>query len=377
MPTKEIVDKTIAVRWGGKDLVLPRGGDLKNFIIDYDCCFLCNKNRSRKNKEHVIPKWLIKECSLNATYMHLPQGMSHPVSTYKVPICKECNTILGRELEVPVSQAFKMGFEQVDLMARSRDPRLYAWMSFLYLKTHYKDMFVRNYKRSGVANNHLGADIDWSKFSNAHSIVRAFTLGIGICPTAIGSLKAIRIKEDLPIPFMYKDNLEYPCNFIRVKDVAVICSFNDLGAAGYYLRPYLERLDEPSPYLQAASLYNEYILANLRLYGQWDLAHDFFYDGSVKIVGCIGKPIGVRQLPGDLRSKILEQMIIPFALQVGLSKQTIRALVGGVRLGSVAFLPDFALQSKDGHEFPVRWQRGQDLLPMERIAGADQDDSTC
>lgn len=58
------------------------------------------------NKEHVFPKWLLKRTNCLKDYLDSPYGKI-PGDQLTVPLCEDCNTQLGQELEVPVSRVFE------------------------------------------------------------------------------------------------------------------------------------------------------------------------------------------------------------------------------------------------------------------------------
>jgi hypothetical protein len=71
-----------------------------------DRCAGCNRSNVPMNKEHVFPQWLISRTGTHATGIRWggKRGVSALAATF--PLCTECNSAFGRELESPTSILF-------------------------------------------------------------------------------------------------------------------------------------------------------------------------------------------------------------------------------------------------------------------------------
>ena len=69
-------------------------------------CVACGATEPKMNKEHFWPEWLIERTgTANTTVRFTPEKRINPKSLV-VPLCVDCNTAFGRELEAPVSRIF-------------------------------------------------------------------------------------------------------------------------------------------------------------------------------------------------------------------------------------------------------------------------------
>lgn len=57
------------------------------------------------NKEHIFPQWLLERTNSKKDMINSPYGKI-PADKYTIPLCEECNSQLGHELEDPVSRIF-------------------------------------------------------------------------------------------------------------------------------------------------------------------------------------------------------------------------------------------------------------------------------
>lgn len=69
-------------------------------------CIACDGIGKRMNKEHLFPKWLILRTKTHKTKIRWHEGKKIPGLAATLPICEECNTLFGAELESPVAQIF-------------------------------------------------------------------------------------------------------------------------------------------------------------------------------------------------------------------------------------------------------------------------------
>lgn len=84
-------------------------------IVRGGCCFICGESPNEKefNNEHIIPDWLLKKFDLHSENIILPNKTKILYGNYKVPCCKECNTVLGKVIEEPMSILIKQAPDSV------------------------------------------------------------------------------------------------------------------------------------------------------------------------------------------------------------------------------------------------------------------------
>lgn len=68
-------------------------------------CICCEETGKEMNQEHLYPRWLLKRTHTEQDLFNSPNGKI-PAISLTVPLCKDCNSQLGRELEKPVSLIF-------------------------------------------------------------------------------------------------------------------------------------------------------------------------------------------------------------------------------------------------------------------------------
>lgn len=70
-----------------------------------DKCICCEESGKLMNKEHIFPLWLLERTNNCDILLNSPYGKI-PGSKYTIPLCKECNSELGKKLESNVSRVF-------------------------------------------------------------------------------------------------------------------------------------------------------------------------------------------------------------------------------------------------------------------------------
>jgi hypothetical protein len=69
-------------------------------------CVACERSGVRINKEHIFPRWLILKTNTNNTGIRWGPNRKLPALRATLPLCCECNSDFGKELEKPVSIIF-------------------------------------------------------------------------------------------------------------------------------------------------------------------------------------------------------------------------------------------------------------------------------
>lgn len=85
-----------------KEIHLPNEPTLKHFK---DRCVCCERTGQKMNKEHIFPKWLLQHTNTRKDMFNWIYGKI-PADQVTVPLCGECNSKLGTELEGPVKTVF-------------------------------------------------------------------------------------------------------------------------------------------------------------------------------------------------------------------------------------------------------------------------------
>lgn len=70
-----------------------------------DKCVCCEQSGKKMNKEHIFPQWLLRRTKTEKDIIPSPYG-EMPAGRLTVPLCEDCNSELGKNLETPVSKVF-------------------------------------------------------------------------------------------------------------------------------------------------------------------------------------------------------------------------------------------------------------------------------
>jgi len=94
-----------------------------NDICLGDCCFICGAKQEEKqfNNEHILPEWLLRRLNLFDRTIVLPNRAEVQYGRYTVPCCAECNSLMGDEIERPLSEAISGGLDAlIELIKKTR-----------------------------------------------------------------------------------------------------------------------------------------------------------------------------------------------------------------------------------------------------------------
>lgn len=95
-------EKAVSVLKNKNDIHLPSKPTLKHFK---DQCVCCERTGQKMNREHIFPKWLLQHTNTRKDMFGWIYGKV-PADQATVPLCEECNSKLGTELEGPVRTIF-------------------------------------------------------------------------------------------------------------------------------------------------------------------------------------------------------------------------------------------------------------------------------
>ena len=188
-----------------------------------ECCFICLAHPGKKpfNDEHVLPNWILGWQKLHGQSINLPDGSKHPYSSYKLPCCQACNTMMGKLFENPISHLFKTSIATAlhGPGGSERAMRLFQWMSLIFVKVHLLDRKLYGEGRAGF---------DWIDIHHPYSVARAFTSGVGLSSHILGSMWLLELPQDDDAePFDYIDVTRSQTMMLRVGRNACIAVLND------------------------------------------------------------------------------------------------------------------------------------------------------
>ena len=79
-------------------------------------CLICCEPLNGKvaNREHVLPKWILRKYDLYDKEITLPHDYkARQYGGHTMPCCKDCNSLLGKKLEQPVRQLTQGGYAKL------------------------------------------------------------------------------------------------------------------------------------------------------------------------------------------------------------------------------------------------------------------------
>jgi hypothetical protein len=238
-------------------------------IVAGDDCFICGADPKIKdfNDEHIIPKWILKRFGLFDKEIILPNGDKKKYTNYRVPCCVECNSLLGRNVETPISKLLDGDFATVS--SRLTDEAidlLFVWTTLVFLKTHLKDQAVRIEKDRRKGDAVIGDGYDWPTMHHIHAVARsAYTnarLGVGV----VGSIRLYEIEDDLTTEtFDYVDFTLDHTFVVRIGSVGIVATLTDAGAADHAWSERLSVINGPISEIQLREIGAMFACANRNL----------------------------------------------------------------------------------------------------------------
>ena len=205
-------------------------------ICQGDACFICGAWPGERefNDEHIVPKWILRRYDLFNRGITLPTGEHRKYAGYKVPCCEPCNTLLGREIETPVSKL--LDGDPSTVLARLQDDRarelLFVWICLLFLKVHLKDAQVPVHRDRRRGEARIGDDYDWTDLHHVHQVARSPFTRASVMPEVIGSLQVFEIAlTTTEGDYDYMDFTDAQTVLVRVGGLGIVATLNDSTAA--------------------------------------------------------------------------------------------------------------------------------------------------
>jgi hypothetical protein len=234
-------------------------------VVQGSACFVCTHPIGLETREHIIPKWLQRYADISSDSITLPNGSRFRYDKYTVPCCEKCNASLGANVEAPISRAVSEGYESFVTFSQSNREVLFAWLNLLLVKTHLKDLSLREVKDLRVDKGLIADRYNWLDFHHAHAIARAALYGIEVLPEVIGSITIFPVIEfEKAGKFDYRDHSPSDSIFLRINDIAIISILNDTGKVAEMAAPRIP-LEKAPNLFQTAEILTEYQAASVHL----------------------------------------------------------------------------------------------------------------
>jgi hypothetical protein len=222
--------------------------DFMNDIVKGNCCFICGAQPGIKqfNDEHIIPDWILRKFDLYNRQITLPNGTFIKYGKYKVPCCLECNSELGKNIEVPISELLKKSYNEVVDEIKMDDTiyqTLFRWVCLIYLKTHLKDSTLLMERDRRKDAGKIGDYYDWSNMHHIHCKARLYYTGAIVQKEVYGTILVIpAFIHDKEEAFDYIDNLGANSVMIQMGEICIIAVLNDSQAGGSAFHHQFEKI---------------------------------------------------------------------------------------------------------------------------------------
>jgi hypothetical protein len=234
-----------------------------------DCCFICGSTPAQKpfNNEHIIPEWVLRRYDLFHKVIRLPNDVNIRYDRYTVPCCAECNAMMGRLIEEPISEVIQGGINAINaFIKRGHGLVMFVWMGLMFLKTHLKDRALRFHLDARRNDQKIADGYEWEHLFHVHSICRCFYTECSVEPEAIGSFLVIPVKSKAPAdPFDFADLYLAQTMILRLDDIGLAVVFNDSCGAMSYFRRKVHKITGPVSELQLREIMVELAFLNLHL----------------------------------------------------------------------------------------------------------------
>lgn len=223
-------------------------------VVNGGCCFICGAARGSKtfNDEHIIPRWVLRRFALFDKSITLPSGERRTYDRYKVPCCKDCNSLLGERIEGPVSKLLDGGYDEVRsaLLERGNE-LLFTWLALLFFKNHLKDLTVGLDRNPMKSQGNIGAFYDWGSFHHVHAIARSPYTRASLLPGVVGSLCVYEIKDGRNVDaFDYLTFSFAQVVMVRLGSIGMVAVLDDAGGAAQAWEQKLSLIDAPISEIQ-------------------------------------------------------------------------------------------------------------------------------
>ena len=234
-------------------------------ICNTDNCFVCGieNNKTIFNDEHVIPRWILKRYDLFGKNISLPNNKKFKYGKYKISCCKECNSLLGDNLEKKISEGFAGTYnDSVTFFDQNRE-LVFIWVCLLYIKTHLRD---RSFKYDFQSDKKIGDDYEWGELHHIYCMARSVYTEIDIDKSVYGSMYIFPCAEyDWDESYDYIDLYGTGTVLIRLGNICIITVLNDSKLVGQLVKKKIDKITGKLNHIQMRELYARITYENLKI----------------------------------------------------------------------------------------------------------------
>ncbi|MFA9375577.1 MAG: hypothetical protein ACERKZ_02370 [Lachnotalea sp.] len=189
----------------------------------YDKCFLCGTplNVGNYTQEHIYPKWLQRQFDLWNKDLILLNGSKIKYKSLKIPCCNKCNKILSKEIEKPIKEAVKRGYDEFKNLDNDI---IFKWLNKLSYAMLFKELSLR----IDVSNN-----IYTPEMLKEHKMQFTFlksTISKAEYINKPYSVLIFKIKQNEQFPYWASDNTFNKTFFMILNDIGIIAHLMDNGS---------------------------------------------------------------------------------------------------------------------------------------------------
>ena len=195
-------------------------------------CFLCGKNIAEGDdtKEHVFPKWLLKQFGLWDRKIELLNTSTMPYRKLVIPCCQECNNEHLSKVEQDVKSNFYKGAEALRAMDRRT---LMLWVLKIFFGLLYREVFLPLDRKDKSAGSIVPSE-EMEQFQLLHYMLQACRVPMSfqqMDSDIPASLYVFKVQEPSldSYKFDFKDNLRARTMYMRMGKVGILAAF-DMGA---------------------------------------------------------------------------------------------------------------------------------------------------
>lgn len=237
-----------------------------NDIVNGGCCFICGAEPGSKvfNDEHIIPRWVLRRFGLFDRSITLATGEKRTYDRYKVPCCKECNSLLGERIETPVSKLLDGSYDQVmEKLHENGNELLFTWLTLLFFKNHLKDLTVALDRNPMKSEGYIGDIYHWESFHHAHAIARSPYTRASLLQGVVGSVCVYEIDDRMHVDaFDYLTFSFAQVVMVRLGRIGVVAVLDDSGGAARAWEHKLDLIDAPISVIQLKEVAAMLAMAN-------------------------------------------------------------------------------------------------------------------
>ncbi len=316
-----------------------------NDICLGNCCFICGAKPDEKpfNDEHVLPEWVLRKYNLFARRITLSNGVQYRYDRFTVPCCADCNSLMGRVIEDPISEVVKGGAAAIsDFNEKHGLLKFYVWMGLIFLKAHLKDREFRWHLDAREGQEKIADLHTWEELHHLHCVVRCFYTQCTVEQKAAGSFLGISVRQDCsPEEFDFAELSSAQTMVVRFGDAAMFAVFNDSGAAMTKFWEKLERITGAVSEIQLREILIELAFLNLHVKNRASFHSEINLDTeSYRILAKRPLAAEFNEFDYAVRGSLLHHSIEHVLSKIRVPNRTQDEISDAIKTGRFSFLFD-------------------------------------